>query len=65
MLQMLRGQPTLVYLSDLMQKVGAIDATYAKNAEGRTVVSFTLPDGRVKQQTLPRTAKLMDDKKGT
>jgi hypothetical protein len=61
MLQMLRGIKTTIYLSDLMHKVGARAATCAPNSIGQTVVTFILADGRSKQQTLPKSAKVIDD----
>ena len=64
MLQMLRGRPTLVYLTDLMKKVGAVDGFFQVEEDGSTTVDLILPDGRVKRQVLPRTAKVIDDKRG-
>jgi hypothetical protein len=62
MLHMLRGTRTVIYLSDLMKRVGAVDASY-RVIDGQTTVRFVLPDGQVKNQTLPRSAKLINDKK--
>jgi len=61
MLQMLRGTRTVIYLSDLMHKVGAVAAACVENARGETIVTFTLADGRTKKQTLPKSAKVIDD----
>jgi hypothetical protein len=63
MLYMLRGTKTTVYLSDLMKRVGAIDATHAVNEQGETVIIFTLHDRRTKKQVLRRSAQLIDDRK--
>jgi hypothetical protein len=61
MLHMLRGTKTTLYLSDLMHRVGATAARHSTNRLGETVIVFTLPDGREKEQKLPRSALLNDD----
>jgi hypothetical protein len=62
MLHMLRGTKTTVYLTDLMRRVGAIDATHAVNERGETVIIFTLHDRRTKKQVLRKSAQLIDDR---
>jgi len=47
-----------------MRKVGAVAATFRTEEDGSSIVDLTLPDGRVKQMALPRTAKIINDKKG-
>jgi hypothetical protein len=62
MFQMLRGTKTVIYLSDLMKRVGAIDAAFQVNERGETVIVFTLHDRRTKKQVLRKSAQLIDDR---